>query len=231
MANIYDEEFGEIRVRTHHAAKRVSMRIAPDGILQATIPKGSSNYSVTFMLRTARAEIRKLVNQHSASTNSYDHSQSVGKSHSLVVETGSFSSDVKKTGTKIIAKINLDDNIRDHKIQALIREQIIKALRKEAKSYLPRRLAFIAKEHGFHYSSVRLSHAGSRWGSCSSNGTISLNIALMNLPFALLDYVLYHELSHTRQMNHSKKFWNEVANLDKDYEQHRRELKQYTPNI
>ena len=71
-----------------------------------------------------------------------------------------------------------------------------KALMKKAREYLPYRLEYLANLYGYSYNSYRLTHANTRWGSCSSNRTISLNIGLMKVPVQLRDYVILHELSH-----------------------------------
>ena len=76
-----------------------------------------------------------------------------------------------------------------------------------------------------------MSHANTRWGSRSSSGTISLNIGLMNLPQELSDYVILHELAHINHMDHSEKFWAEVAEHDPKYKQHRKALKEYSPGV
>ena len=110
-------------------------------------------------------------------------------------------------------------------------EDDVKKLRERAKRYLPKRLFVLAKEFGFSYDRVRLSHASTRWGSCSSSGTISLNIGLMKLPEVLIDYVLIHELAHTREMNHSVKFWEIVEGCDRDYKRHRKALKMFNPSV
>ena len=81
------------------------------------------------------------------------------------------------------------------------------ALRRQAQSALPVRLAQLARLHGFQYSGVTIRKSRTRWGSCSSKKSINLSLYLMMLPEHLIEYVLLHELCHTVQMNHSPAFW------------------------
>lgn len=106
-----------------------------------------------------------------------------------------------------------------------------KLLTKKAKEYLPYRLEFYAKKYGYKYDKLRLSHANTRWGSCSSNRTISLNIGLMQVPEPLRDYVIIHELAHLNHMDHSPAFWAEVASHDPRYKTHRTKLKAFSPGV
>ena len=160
----------------------------------------------------------------------YHDGQQIGKSHTLVVSTGS-SLQVKRHGQRITVQITPTQTLVDPSVVKAVRAVTREALRIEAKSYLPKRLAYLAAQGGFTYEKVRFSHASSRWGSCSSTGTISLNIALMKLPFALIDYVIIHELAHTVELNHSEQFWRLVEQGDSQYKLHRRQLKQETPAI
>lgn len=106
-----------------------------------------------------------------------------------------------------------------------------KLLAKKAREYLPYRLEYYAKLYGYSYEKVRLSHAGTRWGSCSSNRTISLNIGLMQVPEPLRDYVILHELAHLNHMDHSHDFWEEVKSHDPRYKSHREKLKNFSPGV
>lgn len=106
-----------------------------------------------------------------------------------------------------------------------------KILMKRAKAYLPYRLEYFAKLYGYTYDRLRFSHANTRWGSCSSSRTISLNIGLMQVPEPLRDYVLLHELAHLHHLDHSPAFWDEVAAHDPHYKEHRRRLKAYSPGV
>ncbi|MCL1929785.1 M48 family metallopeptidase [Candidatus Saccharibacteria bacterium] len=106
-----------------------------------------------------------------------------------------------------------------------------KALRKLARPWLQTRLRILARTHGFKYEKVRIMNARTRWGSCSSRGTVSLNIALMRIPETLRDYVILHELTHTRYMNHSKEFWAELAKYYPEYKEARKRMKKYSPQL
>ena len=104
----------------------------------------------------------------------------------------------------------------------------IEQLRRDARTDLPLRLHRISQQTGLAYSSVNLRIARSRWGSCSARNAISLNIALMILPEHLRDFVLIHELCHTREHNHSPRFHALVNRFTEGRERElERELRTY----
>ena len=80
-----------------------------------------------------------------------------------------------------------------------------------AKEIITKRLKELAEKHGFRYNRLTLRKQRTVWGSCSPRNNISLNIKLVKLPEELMDYVILHELVHTHEHNHGKKFW---AKLD-----------------
>jgi len=82
----------------------------------------------------------------------------------------------------------------------------------KARKKLTNRLKQLAVQHGFTYNKVFIRNQKTRWGSCSHKNNISLNMKLVLLPDELVDYVILHELAHTRIHDHSKRFW---AELDK----------------
>ncbi|OYX43482.1 hypothetical protein B7Y94_01435 [Candidatus Saccharibacteria bacterium 32-49-12] len=229
MPIIHDKEFGKITIRRSAKATQVKLRVAPDGTLRASLPVYAPIFLVKRLLANSRAELRELLSDSLPDT-TYEPGMRIGKSHSLYVVAGS-QLEVKRQGQKIIVKLPANNDIYDPIIQREIRKVAQAALRLEAKSYLPKRLKYLAENLNHNYSTIRFSHASGRWGSCSSQGTISLNIALMKLPFELIDYVLIHELAHTKHLNHSPAFWAEVERGDPNYVRHRRALKRENPTI
>lgn len=226
---IHDDEFGEITIRRIKTASAIKIGVGTNGRLRATMPPRAPKFLLKQLIKNSRSDIRELLD-HSTPKIIYENGMRIGKSHSLLINTGKTLS-AKRQKTTIIVTIPPEVNETDVQVQNLIRTEVIKALRKEAKSYLPRRLEMLARRYGYSYKRVRFSHASTRWGSCSTSGTISLNIALMKLPFELIDYVIIHELCHTEQMNHSQDFWDLVAAADPEYKTHRRYMKSHTPTI
>lgn len=157
---------------------------------------------------------------------------SVSTSGRLQVSVPSYASDflVKRFINASRAQIRAELPLKDPGTQRA-RDAKKKLLAKQARAYLPYRLDYWAKKYGYQYARYRLSHANTRWGSCSSNGTISLNIGLMQIPEVLRDYVILHELAHLNHLDHSPEFWAEVAAHDPHYRDHRRRLKHFSPGV
>ena len=97
----------------------------------------------------------------------------------------------------------------------------------QARRFLTARLTGLARQHGYRFNRVSLRNQKTRWGSCSAKNNISLNLQLVTLPEELCDYVLLHELVHTRIKNHSKAFWGELDALVGDARGLDKRLKDY----
>lgn len=102
-----------------------------------------------------------------------------------------------------------------------------KRYRKAAKEYIPERVAYFHQFTGGTYEKVVIRDQKTRWGSCSSNKTLSFNYRLMLAPPQILDYVVVHELCHLKHMNHSQEFWAAVEAVLPDYKIRRKWLKDY----
>lgn len=104
------------------------------------------------------------------------------------------------------------------------------ALRKRyiaaAHTYFPQRCAYYAGLLGVTYGKIRIAEQKTRWGSCSTSGTLSFNWKLMLAPPRVLDYVVIHELCHLIEMNHSKRFWSLVESVMPEYKEYRKWLKE-----
>ena len=146
------------------------------------------------------------------------------------VEIVLVSSNIKNNAAIEIRQLETSSNPVEHQLIVPTEQsgKLLKQwLRDQATLYLPQRLHQLAMQHGFDYSACQVRHAKTRWGSCSAQKSISLNAALILMPVALLDYVVLHELCHTRQLNHSVLFWAEMHHVDAKFMQHRHELREF----
>ncbi len=232
MPEIVDHEFGTIAVRRLARSRSIRFSLATSGRIVATAPRLTPLFFIRQVLDSSRPAIRKMLDNPRVRT-LYTDGQQIGTHHRLAVVATQMVSKpaVQTTRETLIVKLPPEHRLDSPKVQQLIRDEVTRILRREAKAYLPDRLAQFATQWGFHYDRVRFSHSGGRWGSCSSTGTISLNIALMKLPSSLIDYVLIHELCHTRHMNHSAAFWSEVGKLDPRYKLHKRQISRFSPTV
>jgi predicted metal-dependent hydrolase len=106
-----------------------------------------------------------------------------------------------------------------------LRAHVIAWLREAALACFEQRAGHYAPALAVPIPSIRLSNAKTRWGTCHPDGRVRLNWRLIQMPLALIDYVVVHELAHLRQPNHSPRFWREVERVLPDYSERRRALR------
>lgn len=105
-------------------------------------------------------------------------------------------------------------------------EEELCALAARAKAVIPERVRFYANRIGVTYGRITIRRQRTRWGSCSANGNLSFNCLLMLAPPEVLDSVVVHELCHRKEMNHSKRFYDEVFRAFPEYRKHYQWLKE-----
>ena len=106
------------------------------------------------------------------------------------------------------------------------RQALVRWLRRRAQKELAARLEEVARFHGLPFGMVTVRHQRTRWGSCSPQRAISLNLRLLFLDPDLVDHVLLHELCHTRELNHSRRFWALMQIHDPGWKAHRRQARE-----
>ena len=106
-----------------------------------------------------------------------------------------------------------------------IRNAVQAWLMRQARQFFTERLNHFAPQLQVQWRSLSLSNANTRWGSARTDGAIRLNWRLMHFNPAIIDYVVAHELSHLREMNHSARFWDTVGSVMPDYATRRAQLK------
>lgn len=228
MPVITDPEFGHVALRRSKLARNVRLKLDARGVISISLPMRTPLFMAKQLLEDSRKSLRKMLADIKVKKPSYKAGDMIGKSHVLRFEQSLGDYGARLKGNELVVSCPATPDPRQ--LEQTIHSGIGKALHLQANSYLPRRLKQLADDHGFSYQRVRFSSAGTRWGSCSSKGTISLNIWLMQLPFELIDYVMIHELCHTKHMNHSSHFWDLVDTLCPDYRVLRRQLRDHHPS-
>lgn len=201
-----DKDFDQIIIRTHRSARNITMRVKPDG-LHVTVPPYSLSSKVIEVVDQYRE--RLLADWQKVAKKPIDLDFSIQTPcFRLWLEKGGFTCfTIRSTdeGIKIICPRDVDFS-RDE-VQKLIRNAIIRAMKKSAEAYLPLLLSTLSEQYNLPFKRVKINGSKGRWGSCSATGSINLSCYLMLLPPHLMDYVLLHELSHTKEMNHGPRFW------------------------
>jgi len=229
-------ELGTIQFVKSERAKHISITV-----------KSNQNVRVSVPTRVSFAEAERVVNEKlSWIRKQQEKMKKVDKEPLIFSESTEFSTMQHRL---IINKTNSDEitaNISDGKInvfypkhldvghksvQYFIRRVIEEALRMEAKQHIPERVKELAIQYGFTYNKVFIKNVKSRWGSCSKKGNLNFSLHLMCLPNELIDYLILHELAHTVEHNHSKKYWAVLDSIYGNAKVVDKKLKQYRIRI
>lgn len=203
---IEDAELGRLVIKAHARAKHIVFRAKSDAI-HVSVPSGCTMADVKRSVENLRGKlsaarqkvVRPLIDLHyRIATEHFNLSLVSGGK-------GQFLANSRLGAMEIICPPDAD--FSDERLQDWLRKVIEEALRRNAKAILPQRLAHLSKQCGLPFASVKINSSHGRWGSCSARKSINLSLYLVLLPSHLIDYVLLHELCHTREMNHSDRFW------------------------
>lgn len=200
---------GPVHLYKRAGVRSIRLSIASNGQVRVTLPKWAP-YSMAVSFVQSRAD---WIVEHTQNYNpiTLEHGHQVGKAHRLVLigaNTTKVSSRVLPTEIRVTHPKDME--VRHLDLQSKAHKASIRALRQEAEQLLPKRLEQLAQYYNFSFNSVSVKQLKSRWGSCSSQQDIVLNLFLMQLPWHLIDYVLVHELTHTKVMQHGAPFWKEM---------------------
>ncbi|MBN2166639.1 MAG: M48 family metallopeptidase [Marinilabiliaceae bacterium] len=225
---------GPVILSTSNKWSRLTIRVRPFKGIEVCIPHGTAPMHVAQFMKTnsdwMKRALTKIKSKEQELTIFDENTLFSTRTFSLRIESAQRDDvNLKFSNGMLHVHYPLHMNVKTSSIQSAIRHGIVEALRIEAKKYLPERLKELAFKHSFKFKQVFIKNLKSRWGSCSSVNNINLNLHLMRLPDHLIDYVILHELCHTREKNHGSGFWNlmnhvtngRAVNLENEMKQYR----------
>lgn len=209
--------------------RAIRLAIKADGTVRMTIP-----FWVSYAAGKEFAlQKQEWIAQHAVAKHIHYDGQPIGKAHHLSLIASEI---VTKPSTRIknqqvVVQYPSTMDYMDQLVQEAIERAALRALLAESKQLLPQRVAQLAAQHGYQYKSLHFKRLKSRWGSCDNQTNIIFNAYLIQLPWNLIDYVILHELAHTRILRHGSDFWDEMRTTLPDVQQRRKDLRAYQPQL
>ena len=229
--DLEDDELGSLIVRVNPRARSLVFRTKSDAVY-VSVPPGTTTKEVKRAIENLRSKL--LLSRQKVARPLIDLDYKIDAEHfklSLILgEKEQFLANSRLGVMQIVCPPQAD--FTDENLQNWLRKVIEESLRRNAKSILPPRLEHLSAQCGLSYASVKINSSQGRWGSCSARKNINLSYYLVLLPSHLVDYVLLHELCHTREMNHGERFWDLLNRFtDGKALALRKELKKYRTEI
>lgn len=219
--------FGEITIIKRRTNRNIRLSIKPTGDVVVTIPSWTSYASGQ---RFAESKLDWILQQVPERTVLND-GQAIGKAHHLQLSPTRGLQKPRSLVSKssVIVRYPVGMQPDDQAVQTSAELACMRALRIQAEQLLPQRLAQLAEQHDFSYKSVSVKRLKGRWGSCDQHQNIIFNIYLMQLPWECIDYVILHELTHTRIMQHGPVFWDAMQQIIPNLAVIRKQMRSHRP--
>lgn len=233
---VHIDDVGDVLFRYSNKARHLIISIRPFAGVKVSIPFGISYASAIRFVN----QKKKWMIQHIRKIKGYEIQQTVfdestvysTKYHKLWLKSSDRKNiSVRLSNKKINVTYPISLNSNSKEVQSAIRLGIDRALKAEAKEFLPDRVKMLASQFDFKYNKIAIKNIKSRWGSCSRKNNINLSVHLMRLPYHLIDYVILHELAHTVHLNHSNRFWELLDKVTGGAKILDKELKKYRLTI
>jgi predicted metal-dependent hydrolase len=211
-----------IQFARNRRARHYIIRVQPDGSVRATVPRvGSIKEARAFAERNLDWILKQIQKRHENPTRPTAWQQGT-----VILYRGE--------KVQLVVSPNHDGRLVQFGDQALhvrqadnLRPPIERHLHGLATKELTARTLALARQHTLKVNRVTIRNQRSRWGSCSRRGTISLNWRLIQMPDPVRDYIILHELAHTREHNHSRRFWRLVEQLYPNHEEAKAWIRQH----
>ena len=226
--NLEIPEIGQIKVTKKRGMRSMRLRISPKGEILVSTPWNIPRNIIYGFINDRREWIVK--NTLDTAIPLQDGMIFGNNTKLQIIEgSGRKHSSVGSSGFKI--KLDGKFDLADTTQQKYIEKKVIEAMQTEAENILLPRLHYLAQSTNHSFNQAYVKRLSSRWGSCDSKKNITLNVFLLQLPEVLQDYVIFHELSHTKYMNHSPEFWLHMDSLISNVKIHRKQIKVHRPRI
>jgi predicted metal-dependent hydrolase len=221
------DERTSVTIYKRKSSRSLRLSVAADGSIKVSIPAWAPYKAGLKFAESKRAWIAA----QRRPDRQLHQGQTIGKAHRLRFEPVAAASKVTSRikQNEITISYPASQNISDPEVQRVANAAGIRALRRQAETLLPRRLADLASKHNFSHRKVTIKQMKSRWGSCDSHSNIVLNLFLMQLPWDCIDYVLLHELTHTKVMKHGPVFWQAMAEVLPNVAEMRKRMRGHHP--
>lgn len=223
---------GEVTLYKRRSTASIRLSITPKGQVKVTMPYWVPYEAGVRFAKTKAGWIQDHLDK-SGRPATLANGRLIGKMHRLVLEASPVADKVSSRVDHAVVRITYPAGMAADapEVQAAAERAGVRALRQQAELLLPNRLKGLAMMHGFEYSGVQIKQLTGRWGSCDSHKNIVLNLYLMELPWPLIDYVLFHELAHTEVLRHGPDFWAAMKRVLPDTQVRRKAIKMYRPVI